>query len=132
MTDKIGVLGESQISAVGTLTVYTVPSGKAARFKLFYRSKAGAGSGIALKVNGISLMEQSSVASGSAMYSSLSLLYNLAASDTAVNGTTEPLTCMPYQRDFFASAGDVVQMSISSAAMQESNVQVVGAEVDVA
>lgn len=132
MTDKVGVLGSSQVSATGTNTAYTVPSGKGSRFRMFFRGIAGNGSSLSMLVDGIEVFRQSGIASGTVVYSSLSLPYNTGASNASVDGSTEAKTAMPYQRDFWLQAAGLFQYSIGSAAFQELKVEAVGAEVDVA
>ncbi len=131
MTDKVGVLGSSQVSATGTNTAYTVPSGKGARFRVFFRGIAGNGSSLSMLVDSMEVFRQSGIASGTVVYSSVSLPYNTGASNASVDGTTEAKTAMPYGRDFWLAAAGLFQYSISSAAFQEIKVAAVGAEVDV-
>ena len=42
MVDIIGVLGEATVATAATTTVYTVPSGKAAKGRIFYQCQGAA------------------------------------------------------------------------------------------
>lgn len=132
MTDILGVLGESAVAAQGTTTVYTVPASKTARVRIQYRLTAGASTTFRLLINGCEIFRTGALTVSNIYYSSNALVYNTGANDAAVNGTTEALTCMPYQREWFMSAGDTVQYVIGTADCGSLNVQVVGAELDVA
>lgn len=130
--DILGVLGESAIAVQGTQTAYTVPASKTARVRLQYRLTAGVNSTIRVLINGMEVFRSGALTSGTVSFTSNALILNTAANDAAINGSTEALTCMPYQREWFLSAGDTVQYVIGTADCSAMNFQVVGAELDVA
>ncbi len=131
MTDTVGVLGESTVATVGAQNAYTVPSGKGARCRLMYRGEAGTSSTLKITVNGIDVMLTPAMTAGHNQYSSAALLYNNATAAAAVDGSTEAKTCMPYERDYWLSAGDRIDYTIGTANYASFKMMVVGTEVDV-
>lgn len=130
MADKIGVLGEVSGLTVGTHTVYTCPTGKAARAQLFYRGTAGSSSGIKVNVNGIEVMLASGLTSGHFIFSSRSALYENTGT-TAPTGVDDATTVAPAPAVFWLSAGDTVTYEVTTAALSAMLFQVVGSEIDV-
>ena len=64
MADKIGVLGEASTASAATTTVYTVPSGKAAKCQIIYLiqgSTSDATTDFKILVNGITVMDHSNI-----------------------------------------------------------------------
>lgn len=131
MTDTIGVLGESTVAAVGTQNAYTVPSGKAARCRIMYRGASGTSSTLKFTVNGVDVFQSAALTAGHQHYSSAALLYNTQTAAAVVDGTTEAKTVMPYERDYWLSAGDRIDYVIGTADFSSFKAMIVGTEVDV-
>ena len=129
MTDIVGVLGESNGVSVATTVVYTVPAGKAAKVKLFYRGTAGVNSTLAILINGLTIMTTGALTSGNFIYSSGAALNE--TSGTAPLGDTQATTGAPAPEEYYLSAGDTVSYVIGTADFGAMSFQVVGAEVDV-
>ena len=114
MADKIGVLGEATTTTAATTTVYTVPSSKAAKGRLFYEIQ-GAGDGttdLTITVNGIDVMVHANITASNFLFSS-------------PNAIKEgPLA-------YFLSAADTVTYTIAGTTALAMNMQFVGAEIDV-
>lgn len=131
MTDKIGVLQESTVAAVGTNNAYTVASGKAARARVMYRGTSGSGSTLKGQVNGIDIFQTAALTSGHQHYSSDALVYNTGTAAAVVDGTSLAKTVLPFAYDYYLAAGDRVDYIIGAADFLAMNFQVVGIEVDV-
>jgi len=72
MTDKIGVLGEATTATAATTTVYTVPSSKAARGKVFFmiQGNSDASTDINITVNAIVVMSHVNITASNYLFSS--------------------------------------------------------------
>ena len=136
MSDKIGVLGEVVDAAgsrtIATHTVYTVPSGKAAKAKIMWSGKAGAdGLGdLTITVNGIDVATVLNMTTVNFLHSNTTLLVNPEQA-AAPTGATALLTVAPAAMEYYLSAGDTVTYTIGTTAMNEMAMQVVGTEIDV-
>ena len=153
MAAKIGILGESTVIAVSTLTtVYTVPTDKATRIRVLYMSEGSAqtnaysilvgspGDEITIKVSTLGNHDQFtgsmplttpdpalSIRSdfhGIMQGSALIDMTNLAFAGETV--------CSPLAVDYFLSTGDTVKFNISSSAGSPTDhlIQVHGVEDD--
>jgi|TARA_Y100000310_G_scaffold345109_1_gene461854 hypothetical protein len=132
MADRIGVLGGATTATAATTTVYTVPSSKAAKGRLFYEIQ-GAADGttdFTITVNGIDVLVHSNITASNYLFSSPNALKEgpLAAQATGVDGDT---TCTPAPNEYFLSAADVVTYTIAGTTALACNVQFVGTEIDV-
>ena len=133
MSDKIGVLGEATTATAATTTVYTVPSGKAARCKIMW---AGASHGstatgdLTITVNGINVAVILNMTAARFLHSNSTLLVNPETA-AAPTGATALLTVAPAPFEYYLSAGDTVTYTIGTLAMVAMNMQVVGTEIDV-
>lgn len=131
MSDIIGVLGESTNTSVATHTVFTCPSGAAAKIKIMYRAQAGAGgtSTLSIAVNGLTVWSKSATTASHYIYStpSASMITGAAAPTGASNATT----CAPGPEEYYLSAGDTVTFTVGGEALTAMSIQVVGAQVDV-
>lgn len=132
MSDKIGVLGEATTATAATTNVYTVPSGKAAKIKLFYQMQgaADATTDFAITVNGIVVADHANITGSNYLYSSPNALKEgpLSALPTGVDGDT---TNAPAPAEYYLAAADVVSYTVGGTTALGVNVQVVGTEVDV-
>ena len=130
MADIIGVLGESTNTTVATHTVYTVPSGKAARVSIMYRCQVGAGGTgtLLFTVNGVVVWAKGATTASHYIYStpSASMITGAAAPTGASNATT----VAPGPEVYYLAAGDIVSFTHGGEAATAMNAQVVGAEVD--
>jgi len=133
MSDKIGVLGEAATTTVGTTTVYTVPTGKAAKGKLMFilQGNAGGGSIIEFFVNGMSIAKIAAMTASFYAFSVKSAGLRAAEQAAQPTGIGTALTVAPADPIYFLSAGDTVQYATSGAALIAANVQFVGTEIDV-
>lgn len=132
MSDKIGVLGEATTATAATTTVYTVPSSKAAKGRLFYECQgaADATTDLTITVNGIDVMVHSNITASQYLFSSPNAVKEgpLAAQATGVDGDT---TAAPAPVEYFLSAGDTVTYTLAGTTALAMNCQFVGTEVDV-
>jgi len=137
MSDKIGVLGEVVDAAgsrtIGAHTVYTCPSGKAAKVKLMWVGKAGADSlgDLSFTVNGILVASWLDLVTVEWFHSTSTILIQDNSITAAPTGATALLTVAPAPFEYYLSAGDTVVYTIATTAMNEMACQVVGTEVDV-
>ncbi len=131
MSDKIGVLGEATTLTAGTTTVYTVPSGKAARGRIMFAGQGAADGTTDFKitVNGIVVFDTANIGASNYIWSSSAALY--LASAALPTGATAAQVASPYALDFYLSAADTVTYTIGGTTALAMNVQFVGAEVDV-
>lgn len=132
MSDKIGVLGESSGVTVGTQTIYSVPANKAAKGKLFFRFTAGANTVLDILINGIIVATTVAMTSGRFCFSigsdNILGVFNQAA---APDGTTAANTVAPSGVTYMLSAGDLVQYTVTTAALLAANAQFIGTEIDI-
>ena len=132
MSDQIGVLGSAAVLTAATTAIYTVPSGKAAKGRIFY-SVQGAANGttdITITVNGINVMVHSNITASNFLFSSPNALKEgpLAAAATGVDGDT---TGAPAPIEFFLSAADIVSYTLAGTDALAASFQFVGTEIDV-
>ena len=132
MTDQIGVLGEATTATAATTTVYTVPSSKAARGKVFFmiQGHSDASTDIKITVNAIDVMSHVNITASNYLFSSPNALKEgpLAALPTGVDGDT---TGSPAPTEYFLSAADTVTYTLTGSTAISCNVQFVGTEIDV-
>ena len=132
MADIIGVLGEATVATAATTTVYTVPSGKAAKGRIFYQIKAAADgtTDLTITVNGITVLVKANITASNFLFSSPNALMEgpLAAAPTGIDGDT---TGAPAPIEYFLSAADTVTYLIGGTTALAMNCQFVGAEIDV-
>ena len=133
MADKIGVLGEATPASAATTTVYTVPSGKAAKCQIMYLmqgSTSDATTDFKIIVNAITIMDHSNITQSNYLFSSPNAIKEgpLSTLPTGVDGDT---TCAPAPAIYYLSAGDTVTYTIAGTTGGSCNVQVVGVEIDV-
>jgi hypothetical protein len=133
MADQIGVLGEATVATAATTTVYTVPSGKAAKVKIMWAglSHASTGTGdLTITVNGINVAVVLNITAARYVHSNSTLLVNPETA-AAPTGATALLTVAPAPMEYYLSAADTVTYTIATLTMQAMNMQVVGTEIDV-
>jgi len=133
MADQIGVLGEATTATAATTTVYTVPSGKAAKVKIMWAglSHASTGTGdLTITVNGINVAVVLNITAARYVHSNSTLLVNPETA-AAPTGATALLTVAPAPMEYYLSAADTVTYTIATLTMQAMNMQVVGTEIDV-
>lgn len=132
MADKIGVLGEASTATIGTVTVYTCPTAKAARGRWMFRFKGSAAGGtiIDFYVNGLKIATVPAMTADYYVFSIKSAGLRAAEQSAEPIGTTAALTVSPADPIYYLNAGDTIQYAISGAAAAAANVQFVGTEVD--
>jgi hypothetical protein len=133
MADIIGVLGESTVATIATTTVYTCPSGKAAKVKLMWLGLAGGDSlgDLTITVNGIAVATFLNMTTVEYFHSTSTLLIQDASLTSKPTGVTALLTVSPAPFEYYLSAGDIISYTIATTAMGSMNFQVVGTEIDV-
>ena len=134
MTDKIGVLGEATTATVATTTVYTVPSGKAAKCQIMIKITAhGSNSSgdFLVTVNGATAFSHLNLPATEIFWSNSTTALHDPSTSVDPDGTTAALTLAPGPAVYYLSAGDVVSYTVGTDALVACNVQVVGTEIDV-
>lgn len=131
MADIIGTLGEATAAVIGTQTLYTCPSGKAAKGKIMYRGVCGVNSTLSFTVNGIKLFQSAALTSGHIIYTTTALIFNDAATDGAVSGASDALTVAPSPKEYYLSEGETITYTIATADFSSFKAVFVGTEVDV-
>lgn len=133
MTDIIGVLGENNATAVGTTTAYTVPTGKAAKFRIMFRMQGNAGGGTTLDVlvNGMTVATVAAMTASFYVFSIKGAGLRVAEQAAQPTGIGSGLTVAPADMIYYGNAGDTVQYTVGGAAAIDMDFQVVGVEVDV-
>ncbi|KKL84287.1 hypothetical protein LCGC14_1966250 [marine sediment metagenome] len=132
MTDIIGVLGEASVATIATTTVYTCPSGKAAKVKIMWSGKAGADSlgDLTITVNGVAIAIVLNMTTVEFLHSNSTLLVNPSTA-VAPTGATALLTVAPAPFEYYLNAADTITYTIGTTDMNEMAMQVVGTEIDV-
>lgn len=130
MADIIGVLGEATAVTQATTTVYTVPSGKAAKVRIMYRCQVGGGGTgtLLFTVNGVVIWAKGATTASHYIYSTTSAAMITGA--TAPTGASDSTTVGMAPEEYYLSAGDIVSYTIGGEAATAMNAQVVGVEVD--
>lgn len=126
--DKLGVLGGTTTATAGTHTVYTCTASRAAVGQILYRGVAGSGSTLKFTVNGIDLFQTGSLTTGQVVYSTAEKMYNVAAANSGVDGTTDAKTVAPGPVKVHLQEGDTVTYTIGTTDFSSINVQFVGGE----
>jgi hypothetical protein len=150
MAAKIGILGESTSLTIGSfITVYTVPSDKAARVHILYAVEGNGTMSFTLKIGapGSEQVVQQSGPSGEDIWSgsldastpdpALSYLagnignhVQAAQFDMDNAGALGPYWIAPLPIDYFLSTGDTVGFQNSNTEPLDCLVQVIGVEDD--
>lgn len=133
MSDRIGVLGEAATATVGTTTVYTCPTGKAAKGKWMFnlQGNAGGGSIVEFFVNGMSVGRIAAMTASFFAFSIKGAGLRVAEQAAQPTGIGSGLTVAPADPIYYLNAGDTVQYVTSGAALIAMNAQFVGTEIDV-
>ena len=130
MSNRIGVLGEASTLTVGTTTVYTVPTSKAAKVKLMYKGLLANTGTISITVNGIVIIAPTAATGADHVFSSSVDMYENTTT-TAPSGAATNTTVAPAPQEYYLSAGDVVSYTLGVVATTAMSFQVVGTEIDV-
>jgi|TARA_R110000822_G_scaffold3484_1_gene15273 hypothetical protein len=132
MSNKIGVLGQASTLTAATTAVYTVPSAKAAKCKIFYivQGNSDASTDFKITVNGIVVADHTNITASNYLFSSPNAMKEgpLAALPTGVDGDT---TGAPAPSEYYLSAADIVSYTLAGSNALVCSVQVVGTEIDV-
>lgn len=133
MSDKIGVLGEATVTTVGTTTVYTCPTAKAAKGKIMFnlQGNAAGGSIVEFFVNGCSIGRIAAMTASFYCFSVRGAGLRIAEQAAQPTGIAAALTVAPADPIYYLNAGDTIQYVTSGAALITMNCQVVGTEIDV-
>jgi hypothetical protein len=132
MSDIIGTLGDSTGLTVGTHTLYTCPSGKAAKGKIMYRGVSGVNSTLLFTVNGMVIFQSGALTSGHIIYTTTVLMFNDAATAATVTGATDALTVGIGPKEYYLSEGETITYTIGTADFSAFKAVFVGTEVDIA
>jgi len=132
MADIIGVLGEASVANIATTTVYTCPSGKAAKVKIMWLGNAGADSlgDLTITVNGIAVATILNMTTITYFFSSIVQL-NEGTQAAAPDGVTTANTVGPAPEEYYLNAADTITYTIGTTDMTTMQMQVVGTEIDV-
>ncbi len=133
MADIIGVLGQATVITQATTTVYTVPSGKAAKVKIMWAGEAHAANStgdLTITVNGLAVATILNITAAEFIFSSTALI-NEGPQAAAADGTSVAQTVGPGPVEYYLSAADTITYTIATDDMVAMNMQVVGSEVDV-
>jgi hypothetical protein len=132
MADTIGVLGSASATTVATTTVYTCPSGKAAKVRLMARFQGDTNTVVAILVNGMEVARNAVMTTAHYNYTIKGGgIYAYAAGNAAApSGLADALTVAPADPIYYLSEGDTIQYTIVTAACLAMNFQVVGVEID--
>jgi hypothetical protein len=134
MTDQIGVLGEATTTTVATTTVYTVPSGKAAKVQIQVKVEAHAANSTGdflVQVNGVTIFSHLNLPATEIMWSNSTTALHDPSTSVDPDGSTAVLTCAPGPAIYYLSAADTVTYTVGTDALVACSVQVVGTEIDV-
>tara|TARA_R110000765_G_scaffold359581_1_gene449907 strand:+ start:151 stop:558 length:408 start_codon:yes stop_codon:yes gene_type:complete len=135
MSDKIGVLGSAVVATAATTTVYTVPSGKAAKCQIMWHGESHASTStgdLTITVNGIPVATVLNITAANEVFSNSTLMVSAeAATATGATGATALLTVAPAPFVYYLSAADTITYTIGTLTMVSMNMQVVGTEIDV-
>jgi len=152
MAAKIGILGESSATGAATVTLYTVPSDKAARVRVLFAVQGGAGNwqySVMIGTPNDEINIHTKQSSGDDMYSGA---YEEATPDPAgqtlasvqgirIANNKLQLTggegqtgygwwITPLPVDYYLSTGDTVKFNINTTAGLDALIQVIGVEDD--
>lgn len=145
MSAKLGILGESTAYALGTTTVYTVPSDKAARIRWSVQSSGGGGATryFAVQVGApgsetvvaVELAAEYEVWSGALISTATYFPKDIGLTDTNVSwgpntSAAQKDLVAPLPVDWYLSTGDTVKFIITTVALEGMLFQVVGVEDD--
>lgn len=135
MADTVGRIAQITNTSVATHTVYTVGTGKALIFKPQFLGQAngGAVSTFKMTVNGMDLFQSGNITAGYYFWSSSAAIIKNASGFP--NGQTLADTIAPAFASagfggWYASAGDVIAVTIGSNALQSLYCALVGTLVD--
>jgi hypothetical protein len=134
MSDKIGVLGSAAVLTAATTPIYTVPTGKAAKGRIFYRvvGNSDASTDITITVNDVIVMTHSNITASNILFSSPNAIKEGPLATTAQTGVDGDTTGAPAPIEYFLSAADIVSYTLAgSAALAGTSFQFVGTEIDV-
>src|SRR5688572_5391346 len=131
MSDNFGVLGEASGITVGTVTVYTCPTGKRAKLKWFAMFQAAANSDVGILINGIEVARSGAMTVNHYWFSNGGAGLMRASAATKPTGASAAETAQPSAPIFYLSEGDTVQYTIATANLLAANAQVVGTEVEI-
>jgi hypothetical protein len=130
MADNIGVLGSSNATAVATATVYTCPAGKAAKFRIFGSFQAGAASTLTILVNNVVVTAIPAMTAAHFTFTNGGAGLLRAPAAGGPTGASAAETAQPASPIYYLSAGQTVQYTVGTLALQNANCQVVGVEID--
>lgn len=133
MTNKIGVLGSSTATVLGTATAYTCPAGKAAKVKIMFRMQGNAAGGTTLDmlVNNLVAASIAAMTANFYVFSTRGAGLRVAEQAAQPLGTTAALSVAPADQVYYLSAGQTIQYTIGGAAAIAMSFQVVGTEIDI-
>jgi len=151
MAPKIGVLGESTFTSVSTVTLYTVPSDKAARVRVQFVTEGGAGAYAYCLLIGSPGNEFTMALHPSSGNDVFSGVASIATPDPALSllgvqigkqegntfldledpgGTANDWFVCPLPADYYLNDGDTVRCRVDTTALVDHVIQVVGVEDD--
>lgn len=136
MAAKIGVLGQSTSTAVGTYTAYTVPAAKAAKVRLQWYVSAPNTSAFSISVNGTVIFRDTAAAAeycftgGAVATPAASVAVPFQVGDPLPVAGPPTHVIRPMEVDFYLATGNTVSYTIGTLAATAVSFQVVGVEDD--
>jgi len=130
MSDNFGVLGSSSATVVGTATAYTCPASRAAKVKIMALFQAAANSDVGILVNGVEVARSGAMTVNFYWFTNGGAGLFRAAAATKPTGASAAETIQPAAPIYYLSAGQTIQITIATANLLASSIQVVGTEID--
>lgn len=132
MADNYGVLGSTTSTALGTVTAYTCPVGKSAKFKIFAMFQASGVTDVGIIVNGIEVARTGAMAASNYCYTNGGAGILTAPGAAKPTGQGAATTAQPAAPIYYLSAGQTVQLLVAGAVLTSCSMQIVGTEIQLA
>lgn len=129
MADVLSCLGSITNTAVGTWTAYQAPAAKGAKVSFQFSGIAGVNSTLAVAVNGLTIFQSVALTSGNIVYSNATQWINTGAA-TIIDGSTGTRHVAPGPTNYILGPGQLVTITIGTAAFTSLTFQVMGIEID--
>lgn len=133
MSDRIGILGESITTSLGTTNVYVVPVAKAARGRIMFnlQGNAGGATTVEFQINGMLVGRIATMTASFYCFSIKGGGLRAAEQAAIATGIGAGLTVAPADPIYYLNAGDIFRYLIGGATPISMFCQFVGTEIDV-